>query len=236
VIEAEAPDQGVVVNQRTDDGRLQRAGGIQADGVGRRVRAGNCRLALTDDCAEDAAVVTDGCMQQPLALGADCEAALEQVRVGIVKKQGAPAPRHNLGDLRGDQRHRVRHAETGAHRLRDLVERVDLTMRERDVFERAGGRGAHQAGGGAGGRRLRARRGYRFRLRILARLFHQSGQQLDEDWNQVGIERPSHLVLQQPDRALHRQRGVIRPLRGDGVVVIDNRQDPRAHRDLFAGQ
>ena len=43
-------------------------------------------------------------------------------------------------------------------------------------------------------------------------------------------------MCEQPDRTLHRQRGVIGPFRGDGIVVIDNRQDARAHRDLIAGE
>ena len=39
------------------------------------------------------------------------------------------------GELRGHQRHRVGKAETRAHRLRDLVERVDFAVRVRDIVE-----------------------------------------------------------------------------------------------------
>ena len=52
-----------------------------------------------------------------------------------VEEQGARRERHQVRQPRRDERHRVRHAQARAHRLRDLVERVDLAMRDRDVVE-----------------------------------------------------------------------------------------------------
>ena len=57
---------------------------------------------------------------------------------GCMQEQRAARPRHDLRQLRRDERHRVGDAEAGAHRLRDLVQRVDLAVRERDVLERVG--------------------------------------------------------------------------------------------------
>ena len=72
------------------------------------------------------------------------------------------------------------------------------------------------------------------RLRSFAR--DQLGQQLDEHSTSCGIERASGLVLQQVDRALVAERVVIRPLRRDRVVVVDDRQNARADRNRLAGQ
>ena len=57
------------------------------------------------------------------------------VSVASEYRNSAQAENGTTRQLRRNQRHRVRHAQAGAHRLRDLVERVDLTVRDGDVVE-----------------------------------------------------------------------------------------------------
>ncbi len=59
---------------------------------------------------------------------------------------------------------------------------------------------------------------------------------LDEHRHERRIERAARFVLQQPDRALVAERLVIRPLGRHRVVVVDDRQDARADRNVVARQ
>ena len=66
------------------------------------------------------------------------EAAAQRLVLLVVEEQRAARERHDVAQLRRDERHRVRHAEAAAHRLRDFVQRVDFAVRERDVLEHVG--------------------------------------------------------------------------------------------------
>ena len=138
-----------------------------------------------------------------------------------------------------DERHRVGHAEAAAHRLRDLVERVDLAVGERDVLEDVGadGRFVDQADRGLRGRGVRrhARQAPRRQLAHF-RFSLQHRIHLDERLHDARIERLARFLLQQADRRFEAHRLVVRPLRHQRVEVVHDRKDARAERDLVALQ
>ena len=61
---------------------------------------------------------------------------------------------------------------------------------------------------------------------------NQCRQQRDEQRHELRVERTAGLVLQQPNRAFTRERLVVRTLGRHRVVVIDDREDARANRNL----
>ena len=176
-------------------------------------------------------------VQQPRRVDARREAAFERIAVGLVQEQRASRPRDDLRELRRNQRHRVGHAEAGAHRLRDLVERVNLAVRQRDVLERVGrAAGTRPAGGAMPVAIALRRRSRRLPCSSWPNSAISAGSISMNDRHQLRIERASGFVPQQADRAVVAERLVIRPLGRHRVVVVDDRQDARADRNVLAGQ
>src|SRR5438034_912358 len=79
--------------------------------------------------------VADRELLNDVRLDAGRETAPQRLVLLVVEKQRAAGERHDVAQLRRDERHRVGDAEAAAHRLCDLVERVDLAVRERDVLK-----------------------------------------------------------------------------------------------------
>ena len=102
--------------------------------VGARPRVDERPPVARDPAGQPFAAV-DGDLLDDVGVGAGREAAAQRLGFLVVEEQRRARERHEVGQLRRDERHRVGDAEAGAHRLRDLVERVDLAVRERDVLE-----------------------------------------------------------------------------------------------------
>ena len=135
---------------------------------------------------------------EQLRIDARGKPAMQRVgRLGV-QEERAGRERHELGELRRNHRHRVRDAEARAHRLRNLIERVDLAVRERDVLEdrrRRVGRGGRHAGGcGHDGHRQLRHVDVQL-LNFGAQLGENAEERLDDLW----IERLAGLLLQQRD-------------------------------------
>ena len=207
--------------------------------VGARPRVDE-RPAVARDPAGQAVAVADRQLLDRLGLDAGREAAAQRLGLVVVEEQRAARERHDVAQLRRDQRHRVRDAEAAAHRLRDLVERVDLAVGERDVLEHVGARRRRfvdQADRRRRGRRVR-RHARQLARRLLAG-FGFGGQRrihVDERLHDARVERLAALLPQQADRGVEAHRLVIRPLRHQRVEVVDDREDARAERDLVALQ
>ena len=86
-------------------------------------------------------------------------------------------------------------------------------------------------------RRGRLRRDARQLARRFLARFGLGGKrriQLDEGLDDARIERLAAFLVQQADRGIEGHRLVVRPLRHQRVEVVDDREDARAERDLFA--
>ena len=68
----------------------------------------------------------------------------------------------------------------------------------------------------------------------LRRVRLQRRQQRDEGLDDRRVEALARLLLEQRDRGVVRHRLVVRPLRHQGVEVVDDRQDAGAERNRFA--
>ena len=127
-------------------------------------------------------------------------------------------------------------AEAGAHRLRDLVQRVDLAVRERDVVEdvllrrlgREPGRRLADASARAAGA------GLRIDCSSVAASACSAGSSSMNVVDDRRVEPLARFLLQQADRGVEAHRLVVRPLRHQRVEVVDDRQDARAERDVLA--
>ena len=126
----------VAEDQRADQRRLQLGRRVRVHrlDVGARARVDE-RPAVARHPAGQALAAAQRQLLEQLGVGAGGEPAVERVVRIRVEEQRARRERHEVGQLRRDERHRVRDAQARAHRLRDLVERVDLAVRERDVVE-----------------------------------------------------------------------------------------------------
>ena len=58
------------------------------------------------------------------------------------------------------------------------------------------------------------------------------GEHAQERFDDMRVERLARFLLEQRDRAFDRHRLVIRPLGGQRVEVVNDRQDARAERDV----
>src|SRR2546429_230182 len=87
----------------------------------------SARASSRDPSGETLAGV-HGDLLDDLGVGSRREPAAQRLGLLIVQEERRARERHQVAQLRGNQRHRVRHAEARAHRLRDLVERVDLAV------------------------------------------------------------------------------------------------------------
>ena len=234
VVDRQGANQPVVEHQRTHQRRLQRR--LAADAAGLEVGARPCvhqRTQIAAHPAHQALAVLDRERLQHLGVDACGEPAAEHVAGFLVEEERAGRERHQAAQLRRDERHRVGHAEAGAHRLRDLVERVDLAMRQRDVLEHARGCLIGRGGGNRRGAEGRKRQPSR-RLAVQPRLVVERRQVLDEQVHQVRVEGQTGLGLQRRQCVLGRERAMLRPLRGQRVEVIHHREDARAKRNLIA--
>ena len=112
-------------------------------------------------------------------------------------------------------------------------------MRERDVFEHraALGRFGLEADGGTAALvgRLERQAPRRRRFDGARGRFHL-GRHLHEHLHDRRIERAAGFLLQQRERRFRRHRLVIRTIGRQRVVVVDDREDARPERNLFALQ
>ena len=145
------------------------------------------------------------------------------------EEQRAARERHDVAQLRRDERHRVGDAEAGAHRLRDLVERVDLAVGERDVLEHrllARRRSRRQADRRL--RRRRVRRHARQRAAPAPGSLRLGVQRRAACSTNVCTTRGSSALpascCSSADRRVDAHRLVIRPLRRQRVEVVDDRR------------
>ena len=243
VVDRDRADEPFVEDERADERRLQRGLGRLARGLEVRARARvDQRAPVARHPADQPVAVPDRQLLDALGLDAGGEAAPQRLALVVVEEERAARERHDVAQLRRDERHRVRDAEAAAHRLRDLVERVDLAVGERDVLEDVGARRAgrrpgrrrlDQADGGARGRRVRgdarqlARRlpgSLRPRRRVRVRV--------DEGLHDARVERLVRFLPQQAHRRLEAHRLVVRPLRHQRVEVVHDGEDARAERNL----
>ena len=174
-----------------------------------------------------------------VGLDAGRKPAAQHVGFLVEQEQRARREGHEVRQLRRNQRHRVGDAKARAHRLRDFVEGVDLAVRERDVFEdgaalrglglEADGRAAALAG------RLEREAPRRRDFDGVRGRFHL-GRHLHEHLHDRGIEGAAGFLLKQRERRFGSHRLVVRPVGRERVVVVDDRQDARAERNLFALQ
>src|SRR5688572_9958107 len=74
------------------------------------------------------------------------------------------------------------------------------------------------------------------RLFELGGLRLKTGNELDELVDNDRIERLSRLLAQECNRGFEAHRLVIRPLRHEGIEIVDDRQNPRAKRNILSFQ
>ena len=111
---------------------------VVRDARGLEIGRGPCvqeRAAVRAHPSDDALALPDHERPQQLGVHSRRKAAPERLAVGVVEEERARRERHDVAQLRRDERHRVRDAEPRAHRLGDVVERVDLAVRVRDLLE-----------------------------------------------------------------------------------------------------
>ena len=237
VIDRQRADEPLVEHQRADQRRLQRRGARDAGRfeVGARARV-HQRAAVARHPAGQPEAALHGNLLNDFGVDAGRKPAAQRLELFVVQEERAARERHEVAQLRRDQRHRVGDAEAGAHRLGDFVERVDFAMRERDVVEHGLVRRLRQQPDGRAPLLVRAGR-QRQRAHRLGRRFRFGAQLLevlDEHQHEVRIERLAGFLAQQPDRAFVAHRLVIRPLRRQRVEVVDDRKDARAGGDFVA--
>ena len=214
------------------DGRCPAA---SKSALGRALTSGR-RLRATQPVRPVA--VPDRQLLDDLGLDAGREPAAQRLGLLVVEEQRAARERHDVAQLRRDERHRVGHAEAAAHGLRDLVERVDLAVRERDVLEDVGARRRLVARGrrpAAPPARATARASACAPAPGWPRLRRASAGY--SSMNVCTTRGSSALPLSccsRPMRGVEAHRLVVRPLRHQRVEVVDDRQDARAERDLVA--
>ena len=195
------------------------------------------RPAVARDPARQPLAAADRELLNLLGLDARREPAPQRFVFLVVEEQRAARERHDVAQLRRDERHRVGHAEAAAHGLRDFVERVDLAVGERDVLEDvlAAGRFRQQADGRLRGGRVRGDARQLARRRLAGvRFGGQRRIHLDERRDDARVERLAAFLPQQADGRVEAHRLVIRPLGHQRVEVVHHRQDARAERNLLA--
>ncbi len=139
-----------------------------------------------------------------------------------------------LESFAGDQRHRVRKAEARAHRLRDLVERVDFAVRVGDIVEyrrpRAVGQLLRTPGPWRTGGAQRLRGGRIQRIRVFG-VRRQAWQCVHEHIDDARVERFTGFLLQQRDGGVGADGFVIRTVRRERHEIVGDADDPRAEWD-----
>ena len=170
----------------------------------------------------------------PLASAQRTEPAPSTLRNSAHAEYGTSAPRREATRVNVSD-----DAEAAAHRLRDLVEHVELAMGAGDVVEdvaRLAGPGrrqrpvrrAHRRRAGAGTDGARRRFGHAFG--------DQRRHHRHEGADDARIEGAAGLVLQRGHRHRFGHGAAVRAIAGQGVVVVDDADDARAERDVLAGQ
>ena len=212
------------------------AGGLE---LGARPRVDE-RTAVARDPAGQALAAAHGHRADDVGLGAGGEAAAQRFDLLVEEEQRAGRERHEVRQLRRDQRHRVGDAEAGAHRLRDFVERVDFAVGERDVFEHRAALASFSGWKPTAGRPRSevdssdSRRGVAWSMVPAAAAI--SGIILTNICTTVGSSARPASCCSSASAASWRHRLVVRAVRGERVEVVDHRQDARAERNLLALQ
>ena len=237
-IHGECADEAIAEHQRRHQRGLQGRGLRQTRGFELRARPRvHQRAAVARNPAGQTLARAHRHGADRIGFDAGREAAAQRVGFLVVQEQRARRERHEVRQLRRDQRHRVGNAEAGAHRLRDFIQRVDFAVRECDVFEhRADLVGLwREADCGPAELVLRLER-QASRRRSLDRLsgrFHFR-RHLDEHLHDLRIERAARFLLEQRHGGLWGHRLVVWPIRGQRIVVVDHRKDSRPQRNLLA--
>ena len=153
-------------------------------------------------------------------------------RVGRLGRRGTARRRRTAPASSASRRcaPSCRHAEARPHRLRDLVERVDLAVREGDVVEHRCALVA-QARVGAAMRRRRAGSGASARR---PRVRTRPGRiRRNASTTRGSSALPASCSIS-ADRRFDGHRLVVRPVRRQRVEVVDEAENPRAERDVFS--
>ena len=141
VVDREGADEPLVEDQRADQGGLE-AGGPRHPRrfeVGARTRVDQ-RPPVAGHPARQALAVLHRDLLHEFGVDPGRKPAAQGLGLFVVEEERAAREGDEIGQLRGDERHRIGHAEAGAHRLGNLVERVNLPMGQRNVVEHALGR------------------------------------------------------------------------------------------------
>ncbi len=225
--------------QRADQRRLELGRRVRVHrldvGAGARVDE---RPAVARHPAGQALAAAEAELLEQLRVGPGGESAAERVVRIRIEEQRARRERHEVGQLRRDERHRVRDAQARAHRLRDLVERVDLAMRERDVVEHRalalGRRGADGPDPFAATQRSGTDAG-RLELFLLD-LGAQPRHDARERRHDAGVERLAGVLLENRQRRVGADRPVVRAVRRQRIEIVNDAENAGPERDLFLFQ
>ncbi len=239
VVDRQRADELVVEEERAHECGLQRGRGVEPGCLEVGARPGvHERTAVARHPAGQPFAVADRDLPDHFGVDPGGEAAAQRLAVFVEEEERRAGERHEVGELGGDERHGVRHAQAGTHRLRDFVQRVDLAVREGDILEHVlFGRLLRQARFRAAQDRLGD-----FGLRLPRRqleprgLFLQRRQQLDERRHNRRVESLARLLFEETERGVEAHGLVIGPFCHQRVEEVDDRQDARPEGNLFTLQ
>ena len=180
MVDRQRADEALAEHQRADQRRLQRRRELQPRRF--EIRAGprvDERTPVPRDPARQPLAAVHRDLLDDVGVDARREPAAQRVALLVVEEQRRARERHQVAQLGRDQRHGVGDAEARAERLRDLVERVDLAVRERDVLEH---------------------------VLLVRRLRREPGRRLS-GLRQVVRDRPPHRLLERRRFLLQRRAG-----------------------------
>ena len=184
--------------------------------------------------------VLDRDLLDDLRVGARREAAAQRFGLLVVEEQRGARERHEVAQLRGDERHRVATRRgwcpsparfRRARRFRGARARCRRRRSSCRLGREAGRRPAHRVGSASSGDAAR-----RIACSSVAASRCSAGSSSMNFVDDGRIERLARFLLQQADRGVEAHRLVIRPLGHQRVEVVDDRQDARAERNLLALQ
>ena len=140
VVDGQGADELVVEHERANERGLQRRMDIHQSrgfqvGVWTSV---DQRPPVARDPSDQPLSVANGELLDDLGVGPGGETAALCANLVDSQKQRTAGKGHEVAQLGGDEGHRVGDTQTAAHRLRDLIQRVDFAVCERDVVKNAG--------------------------------------------------------------------------------------------------
>ena len=252
-VERERAEHAPLAHERVDGERAVAFEVVtQRREVERRVGVGEL-LVVGDDPAGDALALPHAAPAEGLAVRPGGVLDARGAARVVTEVDGAGVERHQLFELRGDDRERLADGEAAVEALRQLVERDDLVarlVRGEDGLEVLGGLpgavrdfGAllGEAGGGRGladglGLLDGERRESLLPLLHLGDLGLEGRQVLDEELDHLRVVEGAAVLLQEVDGLLARHRAAVLAVFAHGVEAIDDREHARRERYLLALQ